>query len=184
MVWGRMGVSLLNWFKSWAIFKLVLIHFIRSRFFLNWMIWQWLCYCGGAHGAVLFLMFWGSKGQNMEYSLLVFYSCKKLFVVVVPSIYFDWISSLPIGHFHTGFLIGIKLIQVRILYVIVDSGAIEIMFILIQSIKDLPKRLVKQQIPLQKNATWNLIKYIGIFRKYIFTTCIERELLSPFCDSK
>jgi hypothetical protein len=50
-------------------------------------------------------------------------------------------------------LIGIKLIQVRILYIIVDSGAIEIMFILIQSIKDLPKRLVKQQIPLQKNAT-------------------------------
>ena len=100
-----------------------------------------------------------------------------MFVVVVPSIYFEWISSLPIGHFHTGFLIGIKLIQVRILYVIVDSGAIEIMFILIQSIKDLPKRLVKQQIPLQKNATWNLIKIIGIFRKYILTTCLERELL-------
>ena len=51
MVWGRMaGVSLLNWFKSWPIFKLVLIHCIRSRFFelndltmvmfLWWSLWS------------------------------------------------------------------------------------------------------------------------------------------------
>ena len=127
------------------------------------MIWQWLSFCGGARRAVLFSMFLGKKVKICLWNIFCWFnSYKKMFVIVVPSIFFDWISNLPIGHFHTGFLIGIKLIQVRILYVIVDSGAIEIMFILIQSIKDLPKRLVKQQIPLQKNATWNWIRYTKI----------------------
>ena len=89
---------------------------------------------------------------------------------------------LPECHFHTGFLIGIKLIQISVLNIVIHAGAIQIIFLSIQLFEDFTKSFMDQQITFQENATYkrkeNNLDRNGILRHSVCTKEIYSNLLS------
>ena len=85
---------------------------------------------------------------------------------------------LPECHFHTGFLIGIKLIQISVLNIVIHAGAIQIIFLSIQLFKDFTKSFMDQQITFQENATYKR-KTLHFRPKMGFcvTVCVQRKFI-------
>ena len=85
---------------------------------------------------------------------------------------------LPECHFHTGFLIGIKLIQISVLNIVIHAGAIQIIFLSIQLFEDFTKSFMDQQITFQENATYKRKrKQFRPKMGFCVTVCVQRKFI-------